>query len=336
MSVSSRLSIGIVGAGAIGSVVAARLAAAGKDVTLFARGARWAALREVGLVLHGEGGTVHARPGLAEQGRPQTLDVLFVAVKAPQLPEAIAAFLPALRPNGVLVPLVNGLPWWYPHGRSEGPAAPIRAVDPDGALLAALAPRNIVGTVVFLRASLEPDGSVRSAAGERLVLGGIACPPSPHLATLAALLDASGIATRISRDIRAEIWTKIALNLATNPLSVVCGATLDEMFHRPELLRLVTSMLEETIRVAITDGIPPATALDGMIGIGRRAGPFMTSMAQDQEASRPLELGAIVDSVLELADAHGCAMPVARAVADLARYRAACRAISPALPGTTR
>ena len=333
MSLSPRLSIGIVGAGAIGSVVACRLAAAGNDVTLFARGARLAALREAGIVLHGEGGTVHARPGIAEQGRPQTLDVLFVSVKAPHLPEAISAFLPALRPDGVLVPLVNGLPFWYPHGRSD---APIRAVDPDGALLAALAPGTVVGTVVFLRASLEPDGSVRSAAGERLVLGGIAGPPPPHLAGLAALLDASGIATRISGDIRAEIWTKIALNLATNPLSVVCGATLDEMFHRPELLRLVTSMLEETIRVAITDGIPPATALDGMIGIGRRAGPFMTSMAQDQEASRPLELGAIVDSVLELADAHGCAMPVARAVADLARYRAACRAISPALPGTMR
>ena len=316
-----RLSIGVVGAGAIGSTVATRLAADGADVTLFARGKRLALLRKAGLVLHGATGTVRASPALSDQALPETLDVLLVAVKAQHLPEAVPAFLPALRAGGVLVPLVNGLPWWYPVGRSGDAAGPIRSVDPDGRLLERVDPAAIVGAVIFMRTALEPDGAVRSAADERLVLGGICGSPPAQLASLSMLLNHAGIATRISQNIRAEAWSKIALNLATNPLSVVSGATLHAMFHNRELLKLVTAMLEEALHVASADGIMAITDLPGMIEIGRRAGTFMTSMAQDHAAGRPLELAAIADSVLELAACHGCTMPVASTMASLARYR---------------
>ncbi|MES2496334.1 MAG: 2-dehydropantoate 2-reductase [Pseudomonadota bacterium] len=311
---------GVIGAGAIGSTIACRLAAAGEDVVLFARGARREAIERDGVSVRIGDAVQTARPVIAESGTAVPCDILFLAVKADALPALLPAIHAASHADTIIVPLCNGLPWWY---RQTGPGDTTRsveAVDPGGRLAADIDPARIVGAVLFVRAALGADGVVESLGSERMVIGtvtrGADAPDS-----IAATLEKAGIACAAVPAIRPVLWSKIALNLATNPLSAVTRADLAQMCDDPHLLAIVRATLAETLALAAVDGEAPRETVDDLIAITRRAGPFLTSMAQDAIAGRPLELAAIAQAVLDLADDHGHAMPTARTVAALAAWQ---------------
>lgn len=310
---------GIIGAGAIGSTVACRLAAAGEDVVLFARGARRAAVERDGVSVRIGEGVQTARPTIAESGSALPCDILFLAVKADALPGLLPAIQAASHADTIVVPLCNGLPWWYRQTGSGDAARTVEAVDPGGRLAAAIDPARIVGAVLFIRAALGADGVVTSQGGERMVIGAVGKGASAPDA-LAATLEGAGIACSAVPSIRQELWSKIALNIATNPLSAVTRANLAQMCADPHLLGIVRATLAETLELAALDGEAPRETVDDLIAITGRAGPFLTSMAQDAIAGRPLELAAIAQAVLDLADDHGHAMPVARSIAGLAAW----------------
>lgn len=323
----------IAGVGAVGGTIAARLAAQGQTVSLLARGARFEQLRRDGLRVRFDG---HA-PGLGPE--PATLhlpvsdepefgpqDVLVLATKAPALPALLPRLAPLIGPATLVAPLVNGIPWWYFLG-APGPFAGERvaAVDPDGRLLASLPAERIVGSVAYLTSRLEPGGEIRAQGTQRLEIGPIHGLSSPNIQRLAEVSNAAGIATAVVPDIRAALWTKVALNLATNPLSVVSEATLVEQFTDAGLLAIVTAVLEETARVASAFGVGASMPLAQMIATGRRAGAFETSMLQDYRAGRMLELDAVGRAVLELADRVKIKMPTTEHLIALCAHRAARR-----------
>lgn len=332
----------VAGVGAVGTTVATRLAAAGEHVSLLARGARLAQLRR-GLELDFAGETVTAHADVSDRPEFGIQDVVFVATKAPSLAALVPTLLPLIGAHTLVVPLVNGIPWWYFQG-GDGPfaGASVSAVDPDGTLARSIDPACIVGCVVYLTASLAPTGRVTVMGSQRLIVGEITSGPSTsgenrgvhsdgsvsaRIETLAALLRRAGLATTPSVRIRDDLWTKVALNLATNPLSVVTEATLLDLFTAPRLLPIVRAVLEEASRVARGYGAEPMS-LSEMQDTGRRAGAFETSMLQDYRAGRPLELDAIGSSVLELARKIGEHMPATQLIVDLCAHRAARRALA--------
>lgn len=312
--------VAIFGAGSVGSLVAARLAAAGRGVTVVARGRRLEDVRAHGLRVRDPQGVVLRVPvaacAAAEAGRQ---DIVFLALKGGDIPAALPDIERLVGPETLIVPLVNGIPWWY---RLPGDRRPIRAVDPDGKLTAAFDPARIVGAVLFLACALGADGVVTVQGVERIAMGPVAEEGLSALAPLAALFEGNRIETDFVPDIRADLWAKVAMNLATNPLSVVAGATLREQYHSDRLLPAVEIALGETVALARLYGVEPRLSVEQMVGFGRRLGPFYTSMAQDFAQGRPLELGAIGYSVFELAEEVGHAMPIARTLFDLCRFRA--------------
>jgi 2-dehydropantoate 2-reductase len=317
----------IAGVGAVGGTIAARLAAHGQNVSLIARGTRLEQLRRDGLCVQFDG-SPPAALHLPVSDAPEfgIQDVLLLATKAPALPSLMRNASPLIGAETLVVPLVNGIPWWYFLGVG-GPFAGNRvaAVDPEGSLQAALPADRIVGCVAYLTSRVERDGEVRALGTQRLHIGPIQGAVSPKIEQLAAILSASGIATGVSAEIRSPLWTKVALNLATNPLSVVTEATLVQQFTDPRLLPIVTAVIEESLRVAAAFGVGASLSLAEMLATGRQAGAFETSMLQDYRAGRMLELNSIGTAVLELAGKVGVSMPTTEILIALCAHRAARR-----------
>ena len=309
------LRFAVVGVGAIGSVIGWRLAHAGADVLLLGRGAHLQALQSQGLRYSDgvidERLPVQAVSDAAGQG-PR--DVVFITTKAQDIASALETAAPLIGPDTVLIPAVNGLPWWYFKGLEHRHGGPIEAVDPGGRLWQRYGAERIIGAVVHLGASLPEPGWVRQAGDNRLTLGELSGQPSERLQATAALLSQAGLPTRVHEAIRDEVWSKLIGNISTNPLSVVFEATLDRLFNEPELLGLVRAVMLEAMTVGACYGVrfalDPATRID----VGRRLGAFRTSMLQDFDRGRPLETGAIVGAVLELAERAEVPMPVTRQI----------------------
>jgi 2-dehydropantoate 2-reductase len=315
------LRIGIAGAGAIGCTIAARLGLAGHHVNVLARGATLTALQRDGIVLRDLEGqhqvAVHAGDG-SDFG---VQDVLFLSAKAHQLIDLLPAVLPLIGPNTLIVPTVNGVPWWYFHhegGRFNGET--VRAVDPDGRLSACLPLDQIIGSVVFISAEAVQPGQPVASNPHLMMLGELNHQLTPRLQTLCAVLSQAGIEARPLERIRDKLWTKIIANISTNPLSVVSRATLEELYRPGELQLIVRDIMRETLQVAASYGarveIDPLTFLE----LGEAMGAVRTSMLQDYERGRALELAAIGDAVLELAERFAIPMPVTRHILGLARH----------------
>ncbi|MCJ1962130.1 ketopantoate reductase family protein [Novosphingobium mangrovi (ex Hu et al. 2023)] len=316
------LRIAILGAGAVGSLVAARLIQAGHTPTLVARGARLRALQTQGLYLRDAAQPVQTLPvsaTSAHEAGPH--DIVFLALKAHAIAPALPDIARLLMPETRVIPLINGIPWWY---FQPDETRAVATVDPDGALARAFDPSRLIGAVLFLTASLDEDGAVVARGPERIVMGSIgrgsAEDDDSLLAPLRQIFADTAIGVRFVREIRRDLWSKVALNLATNPLSVVAQATLAEQFNDPALAPTVAAVLEETVQLARTLGVEPRTDLEGMLAIGHQAGAFRTSMAQDFARGSPLELGAIARSVLDLADTQDVAMPTARTITDICTF----------------
>jgi 2-dehydropantoate 2-reductase len=320
----------VVGAGAIGGYLGARLALAGEDVTFMARGASLAAIREHGLRLIEENGVERlARSAKAvPMDEAQAVDTVLLAVKAQQV-TALAADLPRLfGPVTVVVTLQNGVPWWFFHklaGPYEG--MPVRAADPDGAVARHIAPERIVGAVVYPAAQLVAPGVVKVIEGDRFSLGEPDGSKSERVRALSDALTRAGFKAPVSSDIRAEIWLKLWGNLAFNPISALTHASLVDICRFPPTRALAAAMMAEAQAIAGKLGVRVRISIDRRIAGAQAVGAHKTSMLQDIEAGRPLELEAMVGAVVELArltatptpsiDAvDACAALLARTLAD--------------------
>lgn len=316
----------IIGAGAIGCALAGRLTAAWRDTTLVARGDRAELLRSEGVYVEESGKTLHAFPKVSAIGDLSSPDVLILSVKAQSLISLLPDLVPLIGPDTRVLPMVNGIPWWYFQGSGGAhDGVPVRAVDPDGATLKAIPADRLAGCVVYTTSRLEKGNHAKVLFRQRVVMGAVSRPNDDRLRSLADDMVDAGIDIDLTDRVRDDLWTKVAFNLSTNPFSVTTGATVGEHFTDPLLLSTVVSVLEECRAVAEAHGATPTLSIGQMVEFGKRAGPFFTSMRHDYLEGRPLELGSIFDAVAELAALASIAIPVSRTIADLARFHAAAR-----------
>ncbi len=323
-------SIAVVGAGAIGGAVAYSLASAGFAPTLVARGEALAAISRDGLrVEKWDGGGGVVRIEATEDSRllgPQ--DLVIGTMKAQDWPAALAALTPLIGPHTALLPAINGVPWWYfdgIDGRFSG--EPIAAVDPEGALLAALPAATVIGSVAYMGASRAAPGIIRWTSGNKFVLGEAAGVARERTRSVAALLRRAGFDATVTDDIRGEVWAKLLGNAAINPLSVVARARIDEIMADPGLGHIALASMREVAAVAAAIGAPSRMEVEQRYAINAELGAFRTSMLQDYEAGRALELGALVDAVVEIGGKLGVATPMTAALGALARRAAGLRQI---------
>lgn len=316
----------VVGAGAVGGTIAAHLIDAGHDVTVIARGARRDHLRAHGLKLRYPARSIEVVPTFGELATAGVQDVIVLSVKTTSLPKALSDIAPLIGGETIVIPTINGMPWWYFQGEG-GPfdGDPVTSVDPAGALKASVPHTQILGCVVYLMSEVELNGALSALGPPRLLIGELNHRLSARAHALVETLTEAGIETGATDRVRDHVWVKVALNLATNPLSVVTEASLYEMLDQPDLLEIVTSILRETAAVAAAYHADRAIDLPSMIESGKRAGRYPTSMLQDFRLSRPLELPAIGDAMLEMAAKVGLQMPVSKTILDLVRYRVASR-----------
>jgi 2-dehydropantoate 2-reductase len=321
------LSITVVGAGAIGSAVAFSLARAGLAPKLVARGEAVAAIRCDGLHVHKWDGGGTARLEVTDDPSeigPQ--DVVIGTMKAQDWPAGLATLTPLIGPQTALLPPINGIPWWYFDGQ-DGPLGGqrIAAVDPDGTLLAALPARSVIGAVVYMGVARIAPGVIRWTSGNKFVLGEPSGRCSERTERVAAILRQSGFDVTVTDNIRAEIWTKLIGNAAFNPLSAVARARIDELMNDRGLGRIALASMREVAAVAAAVGAPSGMDIEKRFAINAELGAFRTSMLQDYEAGRALELGGLVDAVVEIGSRLGVATPMTEALGALARRAVAVR-----------
>jgi 2-dehydropantoate 2-reductase len=320
----------IAGAGAIGAYMGARMARAGLDVTLFARGPHLRAMQQQGVRVKSAEGDFEARPKLAatlEEVGP--VDVVFLAVKAHSLPQ-LAPHLPSvLGPETAVVSTQNGVPWWFFQGLSgAGEGIRLERVDPGGVLAAAIEPRRVVGSIVYFSTEITEPGVILHTEGNRISMGEPDGTRSERCRQIAAALVASGLRCPVTTHIRNEIWVKILGNVAFNPISALTGATLAQMARDPEVVTLVRNIMMETEAVASKLGFQLPVSIDQRIAGAEKVGEHKTSMLQDLEAGRPLELEAVVGAVVELGERLAVPMPHTRAVYACTKLLAESRAIA--------
>jgi len=317
----------IAGAGAIGAYIGARMARAGKDVTLFARGPHLRAMQEHGVRVKSAEGDFEARPriagSLAEVG---PVDVVFLAVKAHSLTHLAPQLSPVLAPDTTVVSTQNGVPWWFFQGFG-GPAEGIRLerVDPGGVISAAIEPRRVVGSIVYFSTEIIEPGVVLHTEGNRISLGEPDGTRSPRSRAIADALIASGLRCPVTTRIRNEIWVKILGNVAFNPISALTRATLVQMARDPEVAELVRNIMKEAVAVAERLGLELPVTIEQRIAGAEKVGEHKTSMLQDLEAGRPLELEAVVGAVVELGERLGLPMPHTRTIYACAKLLAQSR-----------
>ena len=314
----------IFGAGAIGGTIAAQLARAGATVSVIARGETLAAIRKDGLRLLINGETlqtsVRATEDPAELG-PQ--DYVIIAVKAPSLPEVASRIGPLLGPETAVVTAMNGIPWWFfTNARGSLAGKRLTAVDPDGVIARAIPASRAIGCVVYMSCAVEAPGVIRHGAGRRLIVGEPDNRSSRRVARLAKWLRRSGFDCVESTDIRRDIWFKLWGNLSMNPISLLTAATLDRIIADPLAHELCFRMMEEAGRIGEAIGIPATVSIEEMFDRARVLGAAKTSMLQDAEHGRPVEIDALLTVTRDLGRMVEVPTPFIDSVLGLARLKA--------------
>ena len=320
-------SICVFGAGAIGGLLAARLEQAGTAVSIVARGAHLAAVQQDGLVLLSGGERVVTRPHAVSHGDaigPQ--DYLILTLKAHSLEPALPQLAPLVGPDTTIVAAINGVPWWYTFGLPEPfGGRRLDSVDPGGALWAALPPSQCLGSIVYPAATIAEPGVIDHSYGDRFSLGEPDGTRSPRANALSGLLIAAGLKAPVRPRIRDELWVKLWGNMAFNPISALTTATLDVITGDPGSRSVAKAMMLEGQAVGEALGVRFAIDVDKRIEGAAEVGRHRTSMLQDMETGRPLEIEAILGAVVELAGWVNVDAPISRAVLALVRQRAAMR-----------
>lgn len=298
----------IVGAGAIGGLLGARLAAAGEQVCFIARNKNLAAIQTQGFTLIEENGRALIQPPgpnlravqrMAEAG---VQDVVLLTVKAHQLVDLLPELPTLIGPQTLIVSMINGLPWWYFQGLA-GPheGRVLESVDPGGAIAATMPAAQVIGSIVYPAAQLEAPGRVRLIEGNRFSLGELDGQRSERIEALSQALMRAGFKAPVAKDIRSELWVKLWGNLSFNPISALSHATLEDICRFPLSRELAARMMGEAQQVGEKLGVQFKISLDKRIAGAEAVGAHKTSMLQDVEAGRALELEALLGAVVELA-----------------------------------
>ena len=321
----------IVGAGAVGAYIGARLTLIGVDVTLVARGPQLEAIRERGVQVQSRTGDFQARPKicatLAEVG---PVEVVFLGVKAHSLPQLAPQLKAVLAANTTVVSTQNGVPWWFfENFAGDWNGLRLERVDPGGIISAAIDARRVIGSIVYFSTEVIAPGVIRHIEGNRISLGEPDGTRSERLRQIADALVASGLRAPITAHIRNEIWVKLLGNVAFNPLSALTGATLGQMVRDPDVSNLAREMMREAQAVAARLGLDLPISIEQRMEGAKKVGEHKTSMLQDLEAQRPLELEAIVGAIVELGQRIGVPMPHTRTIYSATKLLAECRNLTP-------
>lgn len=319
----------IVGAGAIGGFIGARLALAGAQVSALARGATLEALRKHGWRLNTQGGLLRA-PAVASDD-PLALgpqDLVIVAVKGQALPTAAASVAALLHEQSIVLPAMNGVPWWFCHGL-PGFGDTLASVDPTGAIAAAIPFEQVLGCVVHASTSCPEPGLVQHKMGQGLIVGEPRGGESARVARVAALLSGAGFDVTASANVRYDIWYKLWGNLTMNPVSAITGATIDRVLADAEVRAFCSQTMREAAAIGAPIGCAIAQSPEDRHAITAKLGAFKTSMLQDVEAGRSIELDAIVGAVYEISRGVGVDAPNVAALLGLTRLFAQSRGLYP-------
>jgi 2-dehydropantoate 2-reductase len=306
----------IAGAGAIGGYIGARLARTGVDVVLFARGPHLRAMEQRGLQVRSAEGDFEIKPQVASDlATIGTADVVFLGVKAHALTGLAPQLTPLFGPDTVVVSTQNGIPWWYfqDHG-GELDGLRLERVDPGGVIASSIESRRVVGSLVYFGTDIVEPGVIRHTEGNRITLGEPNGTRTERTRQLAEMLIAAGFRAPVTTRFRTEIWVKLLGNVAFNPISALTHGTLEVLARHPEMSKIIREVMAETSTVATRLGIELPISIDQRMAGEEKVGAHKTSMLQDLEAGRPMELEAVVGAVVELGERLAVPMPATRTV----------------------
>jgi 2-dehydropantoate 2-reductase len=309
--------IAVLGAGAIGAYVGAALARGGAEVHLIARGENLEALRRDGVQVRSERGDFDAHPPATDDSSEiGPVDFVFLGLKSNSYASSAPLLEPLLHEETAVVAAQNGIPWWYFH-KLEGPyeGRRIEAVDPGGEVSRVIPPERAIGCVVFAGTELAEPGVVQHHEGTRFSIGEPDGSVSERCRQFSEAMVAGGLKCPVEERLRDEIWVKLMGNVALNPLSALTRATLAELCGYAATRALIASIMEEALEIADAVGAEPSVSIERRLKGAENVGDHKSSTLQDLEAGKPLELAAIVDGVVELADLTGVQAPSLRAVA---------------------
>ena len=322
------MKVAIYGAGAIGGWMGARLAQAGCEVSVVARGATLEALQLHGLRLEAStdaARTVFSAP-VASSANPADLgvqDLVVVAVKAPAMADVAKAIGPLIGPQTVVLTAMNGVPWWFFEGfGGQYAGTRLKAVDPDGAIAKAIPARHIIGCVVHASCSLNSPGFVKQHFGNKLIVGEPSGEKTARVRQLVELLESAGFETVLSDQIQKDTWYKLWGNMTVNPVSAMTGATTDLIMGDDLVRGFISRVMLEAREIGARIGIPIEQQPEDRHAVTRKLGAFKTSMLQDVEAGKPVELDALVTVVKELGELAQVPTPFTDALLGLARLHA--------------
>jgi 2-dehydropantoate 2-reductase len=301
----------VLGAGAIGAYVGASLARGSADVTLIARGEHLRAMQADGVHVQSARGDFHAHPAATDDlDAIGEADVVFLGLKAYSLPELAPRIAAALRPGAAVIAGQNGLPWWYfqSHG---GPldGTIVESVDPGGVITAAIPAGAVIGCVIYSSTEIVAPGVIRHVEGTRYAIGEPDGSLSNRCNEISTAFTAGGLKCPVEANLREQIWLKLIGNAAFNPVSALTGAKLGELGTRPEMVEVLRAMLTEGAAVAEALGISLPVSIDRRLEAGFAVGEHRTSMLQDLEAGKPLELDCLTGAVIEVAGLVGVEVP---------------------------
>ena len=312
----------VVGAGAIGAYVGAALARGGADVTLIARGPHLAAMRERGGVeVRSERGDFSAQVAATnDMTAVGTVDCVIIALKAHQIVPVLPQIQTLVGPDTDVIGMQNGIPWWY-FQRLGGPhdGLVLQSVDPGGKLAAAFDPDHVIGCVIYSSTEIESPGVIRHVEGTRYSLGRPDGRVDAALEQIAAAFVAGGLKAPVEPNLRQEIWLKLLGNASINPISALTRATIAGMLREPEIEALIREIMEEVWALAAALGVNIPVSIDKRIDGARRVGEHKTSMLQDVELGRPLELDVLLGAVVELGSVLKVPVPASRHVYGLTK-----------------
>ena len=316
--------VAIVGAGAIGGWMGMHLARAGVQISVLARGDTLTALQRNGLQLH-QGGELHHMPVKASNDAAElgVQDLVVISVKAPALASVAQQIGPLIGQDTVVLTAMNGVPWWFLQdfgGPVQGQS--LGTVDPQGTIARAIPAQHVIGGVVHASCSVDAPGVIRHHFGDGLIVGEPSGANTPRVQALHALLQKAGFNATLSPQIQKDIWFKLWGNMTVNPISALTGATSDRLLDDALVRGFMSRVMLEARAIGECIGIPIAQEPEDRHAITRKLGTFKTSMLQDVEAGKPVELDALVSAVRELGQMTGVATPFTDALLGLSRLHA--------------
>jgi 2-dehydropantoate 2-reductase len=318
----------IAGAGAIGAYIGARMANAGFDVTLFARGPHLRAMQEHGVQVKSPEGDFVAHPAIAASLTDLgAMDVVLLGVKAHGLPQLAPQLKPVIGTDTTVVSTQNGIPWWYFQGfGGEWEGLRLERIDPGGVISAAIPAKQVVGSIVYFSTEIPSPGVIQHIEGNRISLGEPDGSRSDRCRRIAEALIASGLRCPVTTRLRHEIWVKVLGNTSLNPVSALTRATLVQMVRDPGVASVIRSIMEEVEAVSHKLGMELPVSIDQRMAGAEKVGEHKTSMLQDLEAGRPMELEALVGAVVELGERVGLPMTCTRTVYNCTKLLSQCAA----------